>query len=68
MVQVTISASGRKSSLASDLPVVLDIPAGLDSATVEDVKAAFAAKYPKASAHSRVSCMRTLNLDTVLCI
>ncbi|THG95722.1 hypothetical protein EW026_g5975 [Hermanssonia centrifuga] len=44
MVQVTISASGRKSSLASDLPVVLDIPAGLDSATVEDVKAAFAAK------------------------
>ncbi len=54
MVKVIVdSATGRKSALAPSLPVTLDIPGKTpDVATVADVKAAFAAKYPRASEHS----------------
>lgn len=47
MVSVTISSS-RKTPLASGLPYVVDIPGRtVETATVADVKAAFAQKYPK---------------------
>ena len=48
MVQVTVHAAGRKTPLAPDLPVTLELSGkSLDAATVADVKAAFSAKYPK---------------------
>ena len=48
MVKLTVSYVARKSHLAPDLPVTLDLPGKtLDVATVADVKAAFATKYPK---------------------
>lgn len=47
MVSVTVSAA-RKTPLARDLPVTLEFPEKTaDAVTIADVKAAFAAKYPK---------------------
>lgn len=48
MVKLTVSYAARKSPLAPDLPVTLELPGKtVDVATVADVKAAFAIKYPK---------------------
>ena len=47
MVKVTVS-SARSTSLAPGLPYVVDIAGKTaDTATVADLKAAFASKYPK---------------------
>ncbi len=47
MVKVTVSST-RNTSLAPGLPYVVDIAGKTaDTATVADVKAAFASKYPK---------------------
>lgn len=48
MVSVTISAAGKPPALARKLPITVVLgEKTLDSATVEDVKQAIAAQFPK---------------------
>lgn len=56
MVSVTVSAAGHPPSFARGLPFTAEI-AGKDvqSATIADVKAAVAAKFPKVRPHVYIS-------------
>ena len=51
MTNLTISAAGKPPSFARGLPFTVEIPAG--EATVADVKASIASKFPKASGSSK---------------
>ena len=48
MVKITVSAAGKPSGLTKKLPLTVDLAdKTTDTATVEDVKKAVAAKFPK---------------------
>jgi len=58
MTNLTISAAGKPPSFARGLPFTVEIPAG--EATVADVKASIASKFPKASGSSKFHTPRRL--------
>jgi very-long-chain enoyl-CoA reductase len=48
MVKVTVSTTGKPSGLTRNLPITLDLAdRTAETATVEDVKKAVAAQFPK---------------------